>query len=145
MTAILDALEDSVARAGLSSSVRRVCITTDPLTEAGEFKISRRRVSRRFAAGELTLIDRATVGEQLERLSGALADEITALFAEALERKKEGISPDDGFFSDLDGTSLDYFTLLDLLRSKYGVTPSESEQKKLLTVRDFCNFIKTSV
>lgn len=145
VNAVFTRLDDAISRAGLSSVIRRVHVTADPLMEAGEFKISRRRVRRRFEAGELTLIDRAAVGASLEKLTDALAGEITALFAAALERDAESISADDGFFSELDGTSLDYFTLLDLVRSKYGVTPSESAQRELLTVRNFCDFIKSSV
>ena len=69
-------------------------------------------------------------------------DEVIECFASALERSPEEISPNANFFLDLGGSSLDYFTLLGLLKDKYGISLPSDDKEKLFTVRDFCEFIK---
>ena len=70
-----------------------------------------------------------------------LEADVRSCFATALEKQVDDISPDASFFLDLGGSSLDYFMLLNLLKSKYGIALPSSDEEKLYTVRDFCNFI----
>ena len=45
------------------------------------------------------------------------------------------------FFSDLGGSSLDYFTLTDLLKNRYGVDVAQGEGESLFSVKEVCAFI----
>ena len=67
--------------------------------------------------------------------------EVCECFATALEKRVEDISPTATFFLDLGGSSLDYFMLLNLLKSKFDISLPSNEDERLYTVRDFCDFI----
>ena len=90
------------------------------------------------------MIDRERVSEHIDAVISELEREVTACFASALERDADDIGADDHFFRDLGGTSLDYFMLLEILKSKYAIEITESAKEKLFSVRDFCEYIKTA-
>ena len=69
---------------------------------------------------------------------------IAACFAEALGKDIALISAEADFFRDLEGTSLDYFTLLGIIRSRLGVDIIASEGSKLNTVRSIADYIKSA-
>jgi len=140
---VFEALDAALAAAGLNRTVAGVCVTSDPLMEASEIKISRRRVREKYLGGKLRMIERERVAEYVEGALSALEAEVRALFATALEREAEGIGAEDHFFRDLGGTSLDYFTLLEMLKNNYAVELAEGAGEDLVTVRAVCDYLKT--
>ena len=46
------------------------------------------------------------------------------------------------FFSDLGGSSLNYFALVDILKASYGVELDITNETGLVTVKDFCKYIE---
>ena len=145
LSGIFASLERAVSDANLDAVIKRIVITSDPLMEAGEFKISRKRIRRKYIGGELSIVERAGADEHIEAVSSELEKEIIEVFASVLEIDSSKISATDHFFHDLAGSSLDYFMLLDVIRSKYSVEINEAASEKLYTARDFCEFIKTTV
>ena len=142
MNDIFDRLDKALAKTKLEKTVSKVVLTSDGLMEANDFKISRRKVREKYLAGSFNLIERGSIGEKIEEMLSDLEREVIECFASALERSPEEISPSANFFLDLGGTSLDYFTLLGLLKDKYGISLPSDDKEKLFTVRDFCEFIK---
>jgi long-chain acyl-CoA synthetase len=142
MNDIFDRLDKALAETKLEKTVSKVVLTSDGLMEANDFKISRRKVREKYLAGSFNLIERGSIGEKIEEMLSDLEREVIECFASALERSPEEISPNANFFLDLGGTSLDYFTLLGLLKDKYGISLPSDDKEKLFTVRDFCEFIK---
>ena len=138
---LVSALTDAIASAGLANEVKTLALTPDPLIEGSEFKISRKRVAARYARGEYRIINRDDSRDHITMMLSDLEADVRSCFATALEKQVDDISPDASFFLDLGGSSLDYFMLLNLLKSKYGIALPSSDEEKLYTVRDFCNFI----
>ena len=138
---LVSALTEAIASAGLANEVKTLALTPDPLIEGSEFKISRKRVAARYARGEYRIINRDDSKDHITMMLSDLEADVRSCFATALEKQVDDISPDASFFLDLGGSSLDYFMLLNLLKSKYGIALPSSDEEKLYTVRDFCNFI----
>ncbi len=138
---IVNALTAAIHDAGLSNEIKTLALTPDPLMETTEFKISRKRVAARYARGEFRIINRDNSDEQISRMLSDLECEVCECFATALEKRVEDISPTATFFLDLGGSSLDYFMLLNLLKSKFDISLPSNEDERLYTVRDFCDFI----
>ena len=138
---LVDALTEAIRSAGLANEIKTLALTPDPLIEATEFKISRKRVAAKYARGEFRIINRDNSGEQISQMLSDLECEVRACFATALEKQIEDIPPTATFFLDLGGSSLDYFMLLNLLKSKFDISLPSNEDERLYTVRDFCDFI----
>ena len=134
-------LTEAIGNAGLANEIKTLVLTPDPLIEGSEFKISRKRVAARYARGEYRIINRDDSKENITMILSDLEAGVRSCFATALEKQVDDIAPDASFFLDLGGSSLDYFMLLNLLKSKYGIALPSSDEEKLYTVRDFCNFI----
>lgn len=141
LSEIFSLIDRALSDAKLASTVSKVALTFDRLMGAHDFKISRRKVREKYLSGGFDLIERDGISEKIEALLTGLERDVALCFAAALQKESEEIRPDANFFHDLGGTSLDYFTLLGLIKDKYGVTLPEGEQR-LFTVRDFCEFIK---
>lgn len=135
------ALKERIAALGLQGAIGRIAFVGGPLLQADEFKPNRLRLARDYAAGRLPLLDPATRKD--EDVSDALAAQVRACFAEALGKPAEEISEDEDFFTDLGGTSLDYFGLLARLEEEFG-RPFPPEDMQLRTVRGVTDFIRNS-
>ena len=142
---IFNAVERAITRANLDSVIKKVVITSESFMDAGEFKVSRKRVRRKYLSGELTTIERSRASEHIQTASARLEQEIIDIIAEILERDVSKVGATDHFFHDLGGTSLDYFMLLDAVRNKYSVEISEATSENLHSARDFYDFIRTTV
>ena len=142
ITEIFELIDKALVETKLEATVSKVCLTFDGLMGANDFKVSRRKVREKYLAGGFNIIERGSIGKKIEEMLSDLEKEVIVCFATALERDPEEISPNANFFLDLGGTSLDYFTLLGLLKDKYGISLPSDESGKLFTVCDFCEFIK---
>lgn len=138
---LVTALTEAIRVAGLANEIKTLALTPDPLIENSEFKISRKRVAARYARGEFRIINRDNSEEHISNMVSELECEVRSCFATALEKQVEDISPSASFFLDLGGSSLDYFMLLNLLKSKFYISLPSNEDERLYTVRDFCQFI----
>ena len=141
---IMSEIERALAAAKLSDEIKRVAVTVTPLMEKNDFKVSRRKVAARYARGEFRIISPETFSAQSGEMLSALETEIRACFAEALGKQAAEIGLADDFFLQLGGSSLDYFSLLGLLKERYGMELPSIEDRKLSTVKDFCIFFAES-
>ncbi len=142
VNAIYASLDAAITAAKLEGSIKKAVLTTDPLMEDGDFKISRKKIRDKYLSGGFCVIDRERVSEHVEAAIDGLEREVAECFAEALDRDADSISPTANFFTELDGSSLDYYVLLNIVKNKYSVEISESEREELATVRDFCDHIR---
>ena len=139
---IFDRLYSALKNAKLDGAVKRVFLTPDPLLSGNDFKISRRKISDRYSAGDIRVFDYKKIDEHIEEMVMGLEAEIRACFAEVLERTPESIGTSDNFFIDLEGTSLDYFSLLGIMRSRFGMEMPSADNERLATVKDFFEHIR---
>lgn len=112
-------LKQAVAAAGLTGQIGKIVYITEPLMKDGEFKLNRRRLTEDYRNGRLAVADpraQADSGEQ-----DALLLALRQMIAAALDKPPEEVAPQADFFTDLGGTSLDYFALLAKLQEEYGI------------------------
>ena len=134
-------LEEAVKDAKLEGEIKKIVITADKLIEEREFKVSRRKVAERYESGKIRAIDLDNIEEQIGEILSQLEAEIRDCFAKALEKDADKIGIADNFFTALGGTSLDYFTLLNLVKNRFNIEIPSDEGNRLTTVKEFCDYI----
>ena len=133
------ALIERIADNGLSVAVSKIAFVGEPFMKPDEFKINRLRLTREYEAGTLTLLDPET--QRNDEALSELAQQVRGCFAVALDRPEGEIPQDADFFSDLGGSSLDYFGLLAALREIFSL-PFPPEDSRLRTVRQITDYIR---
>lgn len=135
------ALKQRIAENNLQDEVEHIVLTTDDLLGEGEFKISRKKVADKYAASVYSLIDMRNADGYVEGALSVLQDKIRKCFASALEIDESKVGMYSDFFTDLDGSSLDYFVLLDTLKNELRLETAIAEDVKLSTAQDFYELI----
>ena len=137
-------LKNKLAENNLQDEVTQISLTTDDLLEAGAFKISRKKIAAKYEGGGYRLIDLQNADECVEKALSELEEKIRKCFAEALQMEEKDIRMDSDFFTDLGGSSLDYFVLLDALKAEFELTAelAMAQDEKLCTAQDFYELIK---
>lgn len=138
---IATGIRAALQREHLQDEIQTIAFTSDPLMDANDFKISRKKIAKKYASGEFKLLKPETAQQDVENFQTELEKEICCCFAEALGKSVEEIPTTADFFSDLSGSSLDYFTLTDLLKNRYGVDVAKGEGESLFSVKEVCEFI----
>ena len=141
LNGIYDAVLLSLKNAKLEGVIKQIYFTPEPLISGSEFKISRKKLARKFEAGEIRTFDPKCIDKHIDELVSGLEAEIAECFAEVLEKKAAEIGIDDNFFTDLGGNSIEYFSLLAILKSRYGIELPTNDNDRLATVKDVFNFI----
>jgi len=124
----------------LADEIKKVDITCDSLTLGGDFKISRKKVAKRYIDGHFDIIDVVNAEKEVQKMLSSLQERVIKCFAEVLEKPTQEIGVNQDFFADLGGSSLDYFSLLEQIKQEFNVEISQEE--KLSCVEDFCKIIK---
>lgn len=117
--------------------VKKVVLTTDNLIEENDFKVSRKKLARRYEAGMPGIVDLNDLEGFVEHALSELEENVRGCFAEVLGLRAEEISPDGNFFTDYGGSSLDYFALVDKL-TRFGIDLTASKESTPATVREIC-------
>ncbi len=144
LKAVYAALEERIAASKLNAAIKKIFFTHESLLRPGEFKLNRHRLAERVDLGEVRTFDPRAIDEHIAALSEGIEKELASCFAEALGKEASAISAEDDFFRDLDGTSLDYFTLLGIVKSRLGVDLVTTGGTKLSTVKAFADHIKAN-
>ena len=126
----------------LNDEIQNIVITSDKLLEKSDFKLSRRKVAKRYAAGEYKIIDLKNTEAHIEYMLTELEGKVRECFAEALQINADEIEVDSDFYADLGGSSLNYFSLVDILKTQFGVELDITDEIQLVTVKDFCRYIE---
>ena len=134
---------DALKQAKLQDEIKRIAITSDPLLESLEFKISRKKIAKRYNEGNFRLLDVDRLRENLDEALSQLEQDVCACFAKALQKAPDEIGVDEDFFLSLGGTSLDYFVLIEHVKTTFNADLPVSEGKTMTTVREVCEYLKT--
>lgn len=134
---------DALKQANLQNAIKRIAITSDSLLESSEFKISRKKIARRYNEGKLRIWNEESMRERLTEALSQLERDVCDCFAEALRKPTETIGVDEDFFLTLGGTSLDYFVLLELIKTKFNADLPLSNGKTATTVKEVCAYLTT--
>ena len=133
---------DRLVTAKLDKVIHHIYFTHSGLLAPGEFKLSRKRVASRIADGSLAVFDPSQPENHGRALLEGLEKELRDCFAQVLEKDSAQIGPDSHFFRDLDGTSMDYYALLSMLQTRFGVQITATEENRPATVREFAAYLK---
>lgn len=126
-------------RLGLSGSVRKVYLTFDPLLGPNDFKANRKKIAERYTNGSLS---DANMPIDIETRSSELTQYVIRVFADILGKNAEEIGPEDHFFFDLGGSSLDYLSAVMNLQNEFHVGFLTNEGNGLSTAKDISSFIE---
>lgn len=144
LSAIYDALCENLRGAKLEATVQKILFTHESLLSGNDFKISRRKIAQRYKSGELRAFDPRNLEEHLNEILSELETQVRDCFTAVLDRDAETIGVQDNFFTDLGGTSLDYFALLGDLKNRFGVELLYNESERLTTIKDICTHIRNN-
>lgn len=137
---ITEALRQALVQAKLTGEVKKIAVTATPLMGEAEFKLSRRTVARKYDGGEFFILTPHTMDTHRKQLLSQTEEALCQCFAQALGKPELQVGVTDDFFTDLGGTSLDYFMLKDSILVQYGVDITNQEQP-LTTVKACCQYI----
>ena len=134
-------IENRLLQAKLDKVVKKIYFTTDPLMEKNEFKLSRTKIAKRIESGNVKVFDPRGIDEHIKKLLSGLEQQMCECFAQALGIEAQNIGVNDNFFRDLGGTSIDYFSLIEIVKQRFGVEIPYAQDNKFATVREFCDYI----
>jgi len=137
---ILDSAKQELTRALLHGEVKKIIVTFDSLIDGLDFKISRRKIAKKYAAGLFNELNGE--GISFEEIHSGLERDVLSLFASALGKAPEELSLTGNFFLDFGGSSLEYFALADLIKAKYNAVLPMTDGSTLSTVKEVCEYLK---
>ncbi len=125
----------------------RLYISGSPLPVSLNAKVNRRAVKEGIKSGALPVSEAKSIvsGGESAAVSEAkreLSEKVISIFAEILEREKDGMGGDTSFVSELSGTSLEYYMLLDKIEAETGVKVNGA--LGLTTPLEFAEYILSS-
>ena len=112
-------LKEAIAAADLTGQIGKIVYITEPLMKDGEFKLNRRRLAADYRDGRLAVANPRVQTDSSEQDALLLA--LRQMIAAGLDKPLDEVAPQADFFTDLGGTSLDYFALLAKLQEDYGI------------------------
>ena len=145
LEAIYEELSSQLIKIKLDGVVKKILFTHEGLMLPGEFKVSRKKIAARVSSGNIKIFDPRQISEHVTELSEGIETEIAECFAQALGKDTSSIGKDDHFFRDLEGTSIDYFALLSIIKNRLGINIISNDTDKLSTVGEFADYIKQTL
>lgn len=125
----------------LSAQIKKVLYVSDSLMEDGDFKVSRKKIAKKYNEKAFKFLDLSTTEEVSTEKLNEREEKIIAIFAKVLDIPKEKIKKTQNFFTDLGGSSLEYFALIDEISLEFNKTITQKEGEPLLTTEDFCKYL----
>ena len=142
LSEIYEAITAKIKENGLDRSIHNIYFTHESLLAPGEIKLSRKNMAGRIANGSISTFDPKSIDSHVEEIMEELERNIRLCFAEVLGKDPSTIGGNSHFFRDLNGTSIDYFALLGMIKSKLGFEIENKDSLNLSTVNEFAEYLK---
>lgn len=142
LTALYEALSQAIVQAKFQQVIRKIYFTNESLLRDGEIKLSRKKIPVRIKEGQINVFDPANLESRTVELMEGLEKDLRDCFAQVLGKEPEQIRKDSNFFRDLEGTSIDYYSLLGTIREKLGVEVINTDTVKLSTISEFAEYLQ---
>ena len=139
---VYESVKQKLTENHLQDEIEQISLTTDDLLEAGAFKISRKKIAAKYRASGYRLIDLKNTDAYVENALSQLEAKICKCFAETLQLEEKDVCMQADFFTDLGGSSLDYFVLIDALKTEFEVETAIADDVRLSTPQDFHELLK---
>lgn len=124
----------------LTAQIGEVLITKDPLIVGKEFKLNRKRLSRDCGLG---LIKPFSASVKNDEELDAVTRTVRLAFSEVLTKKPSAIGLYADFFTEMGGTSLDYFSMVARIKAEFSVEIPDGAT--LNTVSAVASYIKENL
>lgn len=131
--------ESKIRENRLENEIKKIVLTSSPLIEGSEFKISRKKVAQRY---KQNLYNIFSIDSFAENNNSELQNRLKKIFAKVLQINVSEIGADDNFFLDLGGNSLDYFSLADAIKEEIQIILPLDEAQTLSTIRLISDYIQ---
>lgn len=118
--AVKEKIRGRLENAGLSGQIEKFVFTTSPLMGEEEFKLNRRLIAKRYMAGEFE--EAAPAQKQANASGNAVMEAVRAQFASVLGKTAQDIPDDADFFTDLGGSSFDWYGMVAALSAELGIS-----------------------
>lgn len=126
--------KEEIKRLKLETVINKIIITADSLV-GDEYKISRNKLSKRLKSGDIRQLSSVS---DLEYATTKLEKEICEIISQTLDID-DNFDINADFFMDLNGSSLDFFTLVNEIKTRFGVDISTKDEKEITTVKSICD------
>lgn len=124
----------------MTQRIKNIYFTFDQIKNPAAIKVSRKYLKAHLDSGDIKLFTSITNSNE-EYKKTSLTDTLIKIFAEALRMDEDKIKPDSHFLYDLNGTSLDYFTLLSMINEQFSLEIAFDVNNPLVSVSDFEKYI----
>ena len=143
--AIKQKLFENLSKNNIGKSIDEIYFTFDPLLFENEIKISRKNIINRIEEKSLILRDIKEIDNCSElSICSDLQKEILQIFEDILNKQLSEKDYDLNFFYELDGDSLLYFSMVEQIKTKYGVSlPLDNES--MISVNGVASFIQDKI
>ena len=141
---IYDKVLDTTKKLDSSHYVSKIYFTYDEIQAKTAIKVSRQYLLKKLEAGEVKLF---SLDEMKENVKEEVNQDILAIVKEEMA-KALGISEvkeNQNFFFDLEGNSLDYFSLISTLNEKFNITITFEDNKNYYTAIELAKEIERQV
>ncbi len=140
LAALETEVSDKLKAARLDTQIKKVVFVPGTLLGATDFKLNRLSITRRYVAGEFAAIsanDEVAMAPETD-----LEARVAAVFATSLGIDPSRVGVDSDFFTDLGGSSLDYFAMISALKETFGLPFEETEGTDFHTVHRVCRYME---
>ncbi len=137
------AINDTLPKA---SSIKKFYFTFDDICPPTAIKVSRTRLSKQIAEGEVNLVPFSSM--KLEKSEGGesfVANEVRNIISEVLGIASEKIGYTDHIFYDLAASSIQYFSILTKLSEKFSITDYKQNEKYCYTTKEISEYIEKHI
>ena len=138
MQAVEEKVYECLKHAGFISEVKKVFFTRTKLIDKNEFKVSRTKIAKKLALNKLEPLEISKKTAETENTE--LENELISIFKEVLGEDVV-VNTEDDFFTQLNGSSLDYFELVSIIKDRFSLKQNAFEGKGLSTVKQFASEI----
>ncbi len=142
---VVENTREQLAAVKLDGTINEIVLTTDTLMGANDFKLNRRKIARLYLENKLNVVVPEAGAEQDDNIPEELLNELKEIFANALSIETDTINADSNFFYDLNGSSMDYLSMIADIQNKYEISMPSDDDSSLVTVKDFGRYIQENL
>ena len=142
--AIREDIKSFLDDAKIKAETEAIILTEQRLIEENEFKVNRRKIQKKYLAGELYSYDDESRAKTEKRGRSAYYEKVNAVFCKALDKEPGEVGDYEDFFIDGGGDSLGYLSMMAELENTYEIDFPSMGEKSLSTIGDIVDYIEQS-
>jgi acyl carrier protein len=133
--------EEELGKTGIRQQVSGIVLTPDKLMGESEFKKNRKAILEKYCSNTMRKITPDTMEKDAEEFSADLIARVRRVVANSLNISEDGVTANADYFSDLGGSSLDYFSMLSGIRDEFGIDVAK-DAAGVTTVSGLCGYLR---